>query len=343
MAEHPKHINPSYRKQNTVAYSLQECIDGIENDRQILSYLISKAESPHQVDEDFILELLNKTHPQKKVRRLAISGSPGVGKSTFINSYGSYLITKGQQVAILPVDPTSQISKGSILGDKTRMDQLIGKEQAYIKPMASSLALGGVAPSTNAAIMLCERAGFDYIIIETVGVGQSEYVVRHLVDCFVLLLQPGGGDDLQGIKRGIMEMADILVVNKADGHLLKSAEESLKSYRNSLMLMLENNYEWKAKAISYSSLSDSKVDSMEKLLDNYFEHMSAKSRLEQLRNAQSIRYYDEISNKLLVQSIERKTGIRKLSDELRAKIELGNIFPVMALKELKEKLENELF
>ncbi len=340
MPDHPKHINPIFRKKETKSYSIQECLAGISTDRMILSYLISKAESPLAADEDFILEVLEQLPIVGETRRVAVSGSPGVGKSTFINSYGNYLTHSGSKVAILPVDPTSQVSRGSILGDKTRMNHLIGNEHSFIKPMASSLALGGIAHATSTAIMLCERAGFDYIIIETVGVGQSEYAVRHLVDCFVLLLQPGGGDELQGIKRGIMEMADLLVINKADGPLLKSAEESLKSYKNALRLMLENDYAWKAKAISYSSVVEEATVSITALMDKYFTHMSARGRLEALRNEQALRYYVDMSEKLFLSAVGKHPEIRKQTEEHRAQILAHEIFPVKAVKELKEKLEH---
>ena len=207
----PKHINPSYQRLVTKKYSLQECHDLIKTDSQVLSHLISKAESTLEEDRKFLEIIYDKVPRKSDTKRIAITGAPGVGKSSFLNSYCKELIARGNKVAILPVDPTSYTTKGSILGDKTRMDALVGLKDVYIKPMASALALGGVAPATAAAICLCEMADYDYIFVETVGVGQSEYEVRGLVDLFILLLQPGGGDELQGIKRGIMEMADCLL------------------------------------------------------------------------------------------------------------------------------------
>ena len=168
--------------------------------------------------------------------RLGISGPPGVGKSTFIEAFGQYLIEDGHKVAVLAIDPSSKISGGSILGDKTRMTELPRKE-AFIRPSPAGETLGGVARRTREALLLCEAAGFDVVIVETVGVGQSETAVAEMTDMFLLLLRPGGGDDLQGVKRGVMELADLLIVNKADGDLAAAAERTASDYAHALRLM----------------------------------------------------------------------------------------------------------
>jgi LAO/AO transport system kinase len=169
--------------------------------------------------------------------RVGITGAPGVGKSTFIEALGLRLIEKGQRVAVLAVDPTSPVSGGSILGDKTRMERLAQQERAFIRPSPSGGSLGGVAERTREVLLLAEAAGFDVVVVETVGIGQSEVAVHSMVDCFTLLLQPGAGDELQGIKKGVLELADALVVTKADGELRSAAERSRGDYSHALALL----------------------------------------------------------------------------------------------------------
>ena len=215
MSNIPSNINPRFKRTPIKFFTLEECIENI-SDYKILSYLISKSESRLVSDNQFVAHVISQTESTKLTKRIAVSGSPGVGKSTFINSLGKQLLEKGNSIAVLPVDPSSHVSKGSILGDKTRMDDLIHSDKVFIKPMASSLSLGGVAPASQMASLLCERAGFDYVFIETVGVGQSEYEVAGMVDFFMVLMLPNAGDELQGIKKGIMELADALIINNAN-------------------------------------------------------------------------------------------------------------------------------
>ena len=196
-------------------FNLQDLLDG---NRRALAKAITLVEStldPHREEAQSILEQV-LPHSGKSIR-IGITGVPGVGKSTFIEAFGLYLIEQGKRVAVLAVDPSSPIAGGSILGDKTRMEDLSRKEEAFIRPTPASGALGGVAQKTRETMLLCEAAGYDVILVETVGVGQSEYQVSAMVDFFMVLMLPGGGDELQGIKKGIMELADALVINKADG------------------------------------------------------------------------------------------------------------------------------
>ena len=205
-------MNSSFK--NSSEYYIQ----GIKNkDRIILSKAITLIESTKKEDEQLADEILQAClSVSKKSKRMAVSGSPGAGKSTFINTIGKTLLNENKSLAVLAIDPSSTISKGSILGDKTRMDDLVGNEKCYIRPTASNRNLGGVARNTRETILLCEAFGFDYIFVETVGVGQSETMVKNMVDLFILLLLPNSGDELQGIKRGIMEMADIVLINKSE-------------------------------------------------------------------------------------------------------------------------------
>ncbi len=205
--------------------------------------LIESSRAEHQQRAERLLtELLPDTGHSI---RLAISGSPGVGKSTFIEAFGLHLIEQGHRVAVLAIDPSSARSGGSILGDKTRMEQLTRRDEAFIRPSPAGRTLGGVARRTREALLVCEAAGFDVIIVETVGVGQSETLAAEMTDMFLLLLPPGGGDDLQGIKRGIMELADLVLVNKADGDLLPAARRAATDYGHALRLMQPRSRHWR--------------------------------------------------------------------------------------------------
>jgi LAO/AO transport system kinase len=224
-------------------------------DRRALARAITLIESTrddHRATANALLELLMPDSGQSI--RLGISGAPGVGKSTFIEALGNHVIDQGHRVAVLTVDPSSAISGGSILGDKTRMETLSRRREAYIRPSPAGRVLGGVARRSREALLLCEAAGFDVIIVETVGVGQSETKVSEMTDMFVLLLQPGGGDELQGIKRGIMELADLVLFNKADGELEKLAGRSAAEFRHALRLLHPRSAHWQVEVRTCSAL-----------------------------------------------------------------------------------------
>ena len=336
----PKHINPSYQRLNTKTYSLQECEKLIKRDPQVLSHLISKAESTLEADRQFLETIYNRVSRKADTKRIAITGAPGVGKSSFLNSYCKQLVARGFRVAILPVDPTSYSTKGSILGDKTRMDALVGLNGVYIKPMASALALGGIAPATAAAVCLCEMADYDYIFIETVGVGQSEYEVRGLVDLFILLLQPGGGDELQGIKRGIMEMADILLITKADGALKQVAEISRDNYKSALKLFSINDWSWKAKCGLYSSVAEDYITELDILIEAYFNHLKEKGRWKKFRLLQETQRFSEGVKGLLYRRLVHKKSIKEKMTTISLSISEGELSHLQALNSLEKLLEN---
>ncbi|MDP5122220.1 MAG: methylmalonyl Co-A mutase-associated GTPase MeaB, partial [Spirosomaceae bacterium] len=235
--------------------SLKNYVDGIRNgDRLILSRAITLVESQLPSDRTLAEQLLSEiSGVQKDAIRIAITGVPGVGKSTFIEAFGSFLTTQNKKVAVLSVDPTSQRSKGSIMGDKTRMDTLSYNPLAYVRPSPTGGSLGGVTNSTSEAILLCESAGYEVIIVETVGVGQSETIVKEMVDFFLLLMLPGAGDELQGIKRGIMEMADLVAINKADENQLKAKQAQIE-YRNALHLFPATASGWIPKVTTCSAI-----------------------------------------------------------------------------------------
>lgn len=241
----------------------------LAGDRRALARAITLVESKHAADQAAAEALLQKVLPHTgalgagKAIRIGISGTPGVGKSSFIERFGLYLTGDcGKSVAVLAVDPSSALSGGSILGDKTRMEQLARDAKAFIRPSPSGGSLGGVARRTREAMLLCEAAGFDVVLVETVGVGQSETTVAGMVDMFLLLLAPGGGDDLQGIKRGIMELADLVVVNKADGDLLKPARLAAADYRMALHLMRPRHPEWVPDVALASALLGEGIDTV---------------------------------------------------------------------------------
>lgn len=240
---------------------MKDYIDGIESgDIAILSRAITLVESKNKEHQELARELVREILPKTgKAIRLGISGTPGVGKSTFIESFGKLLTSKGLKVAVLAVDPTSQITGGSILGDKTRMNELAIDPLGFIRPSPSGSSLGGVASKTWESMLLCEAFGFDVIIIETVGVGQSETAVARITDFFLLLMQPGGGDDLQGIKRGIMEMADLICINKADGEQLGQAKLAKNHFENAVSILRHDN---RPKVVLCSSTEKTGLDTI---------------------------------------------------------------------------------
>ncbi|MCF7701136.1 methylmalonyl Co-A mutase-associated GTPase MeaB [Loktanella sp. M215] len=219
-------------------FDIPQLTQGIRaGDRRALSRAITLIESARDDHRDLALHLLDALGQDRQALRIGLSGTPGVGKSTFIESFGLMLTGQGMRVAVLAVDPSSARSGGSILGDKTRMDHLARDPRAFIRPSPSQTQLGGVARRTRDAVRLCEAAGFEVVLIETVGVGQSETMVAQMADLFVLLLAPAGGDELQGVKRGIMEMADLVLVNKADGDLKAQAMRTCADYAGALRLL----------------------------------------------------------------------------------------------------------
>jgi LAO/AO transport system kinase len=226
--------------------SAKQYIDGIlKGDRVLLSRAITIIESNLESDKILAKEIVQNILPNAgNSIRIGITGVPGVGKSTFIEAFGKYLITQGKRVAILSIDPSSQRSKGSILGDKTRMEELANLQEAYIRPSASGDTLGGVANKTGETMLLCEAAGYDVVLIETVGVGQSETAVHGMTDFFLLLMLSGAGDELQGIKKGIMEMADMVVINKADGDNIRMSEMARLQYQNALHIFPQSESGW---------------------------------------------------------------------------------------------------
>lgn len=266
--------------------------------------------------------------------RLGITGVPGVGKSTFIEVLGLHVIAQGHKPAVLAIDPSSSVSKGSILGDKTRMNQLAANKQAYIRPSPSRGNLGGVAANTREAMLLCEAAGFDVIIIETVGVGQSETVVKHMVDTFLLLMLAGAGDELQGMKRGIMEMADLLVINKADGDNVKAAEKAATEYRNALHLFPPGPGGWTPPVATCSALQQERIDAVWQQVLKHRDTLQQHQLFEEHRQQQRLFWFREGVRNLVLEALYNNPTVQARIPELEAAITSGSMSSLRAAEEL---------
>jgi GTPase len=319
----------------------QELADKIRSgDRRALARGITLVESrreDHRLSAEKLLDLLlPKTG---KSIRLGISGPPGVGKSTFIEAFGQYLIDNGHKVAVLAIDPSSKISGGSILGDKTRMTELAKRKEAFIRPSPAGETLGGVARRTREAMLLCEAAGFDVVIVETVGVGQSETAVAEMTDMFLLLLSPGGGDDLQGVKRGVMELADLLIVNKADGDLAAAAERTASDYAHALRLMHALHEDWQPSVVKCSALKGEGMKAVWDKVEAFHKATAKTGEFETRRREQAKNWlWQEVSDGLLerlksdpdladrLSRLELKVGQRKASPAAAARGLLSSFF-----------------
>lgn len=269
--------------------------------------------------------------------RIGITGVPGVGKSTFIEAFGKYLTGLGKKVAVLAVDPSSTISHGSILGDKTRMEELVKDQNAYIRPSASGETLGGVARKTRETITLCEAFGFDTIIIETVGVGQSETAVHSMVDFFLLLKIAGAGDELQGIKRGIMEMADAIVINKADGDNVKKSKLAKVEFGRALHLFPAKKSGWIPTTLTCSSITREGISEVWVTINNYVAHTQSNNYFYNKRNDQNQYWMLETINEQLKTNFFNHPEIEKLLEENKKAVQNNEISPFAAAQLLLEK------
>ena len=310
----------------------------LAGDRRALARAITLVESIRPDHRDAAERLLDRLLPATgKSIRLGISGPPGVGKSTFIEAFGQFTIEQGRRIAVLAIDPSSRVSGGSILGDKTRMAELSRRPEAFIRPSPAGQALGGVARRTREALLVCEAAGFDLVVVETVGVGQSETTVADLVDMFLLLLLPSGGDDLQGIKRGIMELADLVIVNKADGDLAAAAQRTAADYANALRLMHPLHRSWTTEVVMASALQGQGLSAVwDKVLD-FDSRMRAGGELAVKRREQARSWlWRELSDSLL-DVLKNKPGIAEHLLALEARVVAGKTTPGAAARDLLQR------
>lgn len=266
--------------------------------------------------------------------RLGITGVPGVGKSTFIESLGMHLISFGHRVAVLAVDPSSVRSGGSIMGDKTRMEKLAMEENAFIRPSPSGGTLGGVSRKTRESMLACEAAGYDVIIVETVGVGQSEVSVASMVDFFLLLILAGAGDELQGIKRGIVELADAIAVNKADGDNIDKALTAKKAYENAIHMFAPSEWGWTPKVLTCSALETTGIDAIGAMVRDYRDSMTATGALHHKRRRQALEWMGQLLEEGLKDWFYQTPEMRRLMPELTNAVANGTTTPTAAVKKM---------
>ena len=300
--------------------------------------LVESARADHRAQAAELLELLSLSGRQ--ALRIGLSGTPGVGKSTFIESFGMSLIAQGMRVAVLAVDPSSTRSGGSILGDKTRMDRLSRVPEAFIRPSPSQTHLGGVARRSREAVAVCEAAGFDVVLIETVGVGQSETMVAQMADLFVLLLAPAGGDELQGVKRGIMEMADLILINKADGDLKPAATRTMADYAGALRLLRKRAQDPEdfPKALAVSALEENGLqtawDEMSALIAWRRKH----SFFDRARAEQARFWFEEDVRQALLSRLTKVGPLRDTMSDLGDAVARGDVTSALAAKQMQDLL-----
>ena len=304
-------------------------------DRRALGRAITLVESSHPGDRQPANRLLELLAPLSgRSVRVGISGVPGVGKSTFIEGFGNLVIDRGHKVAVLAVDPSSALSGGSILGDKTRMETLSRRLEAFIRPSPAGGTLGGVARHTRETLLLVEAAGFDVVIVETVGVGQSETAVADMTDLFVLLLLPGGGDELQGIKRGIVELADLIVVNKADGEMAAAAERAAADYRSALRFLRPRSARWDVPVVTCSALENRGIDRIWSLIGEFRATMAASGDFEANRAAQARRWLWSETAEHLMARLREDPAVRSSIKSLEDAVSSGQLSPRVAAEQL---------
>ena len=316
-------------------FNLESLLSG---NRRALAKAITLVESKlasHREQAQGILEQV-LPHSGNSVR-IGITGVPGVGKSTFIEAFGLYLIAQGKRVAVLAVDPSSPIAGGSILGDKTRMEELSRREEAFIRPSPAEGALGGVAQKTRETMLLCEAAGYDVILVETVGVGQSEYQVAGMVDFFMVLMLPGGGDELQGIKKGIMELADALVINKADGDSERLATMTQRQYTSAMNLLRHTSF-WTPRVMTCSALKTINIDAVWGMVVDYYFQAVNEQAFQGKRAQQNRDWMHQLVNEMLLLKLSGNSQVKAMLPQLEQEVESQDITAFAAARRIMDQL-----
>lgn len=334
----PPTVNPYLKRRRKPRLSVGEMVEGIlRGDITVLSRAVTLIESLVPEHQAMAQEVIEKCLPYSgKSRRIGITGVPGAGKSTSIDVFGLHVLKKGGKLAVLAIDPSSERTKGSILGDKTRMEKLSVHPDAFIRPSPSAGSLGGVARKTRETIVLCEAAGFNNIFVETVGVGQSETAVHSMVDFFLLIQLAGTGDELQGIKRGIMEMADGIVINKADGDNIERARLAQAQFRNALMLFPPAASGWKPEVLTYSGYYELGIAEVWDMIDRYFDFVVGNGYFEQRRREQARYWMFETINEKLRSNFYNFPGMEQKLSELEQQVLSNHLSSFVAARKALE-------
>ena len=307
----------------------------VAGDRRALARAITTVESTRPDHREEAAALLTEVLPHTgDAVRIGISGAPGSGKSTFIEAFGLHLVEHGHRVAVLAVDPSSTRTGGSILGDKTRMGELTRSDSAFVRPSPTAGTLGGVARRTREAMLLCEAAGFDVVMVETVGVGQSEVAVAGMVDLFAVLVAPGAGDELQGIKRGIIELADVVVVNKNDGELAPAAKTTAADYSSALRLVRSKTQAWTPRVVLVSALEGAGIDDLWSTVEEFRSILDTAGELGRRRAEQAREWmWSEVSESLM-DALRSDERVAELADRLEAAVTAGELAPAAAARQI---------
>lgn len=335
-------INPAFVSKQKSVKPLQYYIDGIKSgDRFVLSEAITLVESQEDVRKETGVALMDHFHTMKSTSdtlRLAVTGAPGVGKSTFIEHFGKYLANQNNKVAVLAIDPSSQVHKGSILGDKTRMQHLSTHPNAFIRPASAGSMLGGVAKGTKESIFLCEAAGYKTILVETVGVGQSEYWASMMVDMTLLLIQPGAGDEIQGIKRGIMEMADVLVINKADGNQKNLAMQTAKAYESVLPLFKPRFDTLSPDIAVISAVDEIGFDELWHKINHFNQASMSAGHYSKNRIDQELFWFDQLIRDTLFDLLFKNKKLDIQLEDLKTSIASGQMASASAFHQIQKSI-----